>query len=147
MPHHGEYEHVKEWLQDHDTDAINLLPPVQNTWYEVFHAEDVRLLWVNIMQSNGEAAALDVEMRWTIDGNVYFKGISAVSGTYYYVYRSVAPSTGGTDGLLIVVDTVNAAHGTDKRGLDFKVEARLTGVPGTNQRLYVLCVRETLEIT
>lgn len=138
---------VKRWLQDHDTDMVSETPPVQNTWYEVFHAEDVRLLWCDIIQTNDEAAAKDLEVRWTIDGNVYFDDVSLANGTYGYVFRGVTPSTGGTKGLTIGVGIFNAAYYIDKRGLDFKVEVRITSVPGTNQLLQGRCVRETLEIT
>ena len=147
MPHHGEYEHVKEWLQDHDSDVVDETPPVQNTWYENFDAEDVRLLFQQIYQKNDETAAKDLEIRWTIDGNVYFTAVAALDGTYYYVFREGAASSGGTDGLGTSTINYNAGIRTDKRGLDFKVEVRMTSVPGTNQRLLSNCVRETLEVT
>ena len=147
MPHHGEYQHVKEWLQDHDSAVVDERPPVQNTWYEVFHDQDVRILWCRIYQKNDEAAAKDVEITWTIDGNVYFVSTSLDDNTWEYVYRSVIPSGGGTAGLTIDTTLRNAAYSIDKRGLDFKVEVRMTSVPGTNQRLECMCVYETLEVT
>ena len=147
MPHHGEYEHVKEWLQDHDTDQVFEIPPIQNTWYEVFHAQDVRLLWCTLYQSNTENAAKDIEVRWTIDGNVYFVSVSLADATRNWVYRTYDISAGGTAGLVSVVPTQNAAFYTDKRGLSFKVEVRMTSLPGTAQQLQCRCVRETLEVT
>lgn len=147
MPHHGEYEHVKEWLQDPDTDVVDETPPVQNTWYEVFDAEDVRLLWCVIRQDNDETAAKDIEVRWTIDGNVYLEQVGLNDATSMWVWRDHDPSVGGTGGLSSSTSIFNAAYYTDKRGLDFKVEVRITSVPGTNQRLRCWCVRETLEVT
>lgn len=138
---------IKYWLQDHDTDYLLQIPPVQNTWYTVFDAEDVRLLWCVIMQLNDEAAAKDLEIRWTCDGTVYFKFLAATNLTNYWIYRTEEPSTGGTDGLSLSGVAVNAAFYADKRALSFKVEARMISVPGTNQQLRCKCVRETLEQT
>ena len=147
MPHHGQYQHVKEWLQDHDSDIVDETPPVQNTWYEVFHAQDVRLLWCCVNQNNDELAAKDVEVRWTIDGNVYLTSDALDDLTNYFYYRYIFPSLGGTQGLKTQTPEINVARYLDKRGLDFKVEVRMTSVPGTNQRLRCWCVRETLEVT
>lgn len=138
---------VKRWLQDHDTDEVDVSPPDQNTWYELFDAEDVRLIWHTIYQSNTETAAKDVEVRWTIDGNVYLGTVSLPDSTYYHAYREDAASAGGTGGLALVAALSNAGKYVDKRGLDFKVEVRMTAVPGTAQRLRSRAVRETLEIT
>jgi len=147
MPHHGEYEHVKEWLQDHDTDVVNEVPPVQNTWYEVFDAEDVRLLWCHIFQTNDENAAKDIEVRWTIDGNVYFVAVALDDNTVNFIFRNRSPSSVGVAGLTATATESNAALNVDKRGLSFKVEIRMTSLPGTNQLLRCYCVRETLEVT
>jgi len=147
MPHHGQYQHVKEWLQDHDTDVVNEAPPVQNTWYEAFDAEDVRLLWCLIFQSNDETAAKDVEVRWIIDGTTYFVSTSLINNSNHHIFRYYLPSAAGTDGLLVSAAPRSAVHYMDKRGLDFKVEIRMTSVPGTNQILRGWCVRETLEVT
>ena len=132
---------------DHDTDVQSLAPPVQNTWYEVFHAYDVRLLWCTVTQANDETAAKDIEVRWTIDGNVYLGIGNCASASPYYVFRRLLPSAGGTAGLIILAGTQNAAYGVDKRGQDFKVEVRITSALGTNQTLICRCVRETLELT
>lgn len=138
---------IKRWLQDHDTDEVSEAPPVQNTWYEVFHAEDVRLIWCEIYQENDEVVAKIVQTRWTIDGNIYFDSHSIPSGTTYFIYRNREPSTGGTLGLSTVTAEYTAARFDHKRGLDFKVEVRTTEAPGTNQILRCRCVRETEEIT
>jgi len=138
---------VKEWLRDHDTDVVDESPPIQNTWYEVFDAEDVRLIWCWIYQSHTEAAAQDVEVRWTIDGTVYLASVSLDDSTANFIYRTNAPSAGGTGGLVAVATLQNAGYHVDKRGLSFKVEVRMTSVPGTAQLLRCRCVRETLEVT
>jgi len=138
---------IKRWLQDHDTDFLNQTPVVQNTWYEVFHAQDVRLLYCVVNQINDETLVKLVEVRWTIDGNVYLIAYNNDNNTLRWINRDHAPSTGGTDGLDGGATARNAAMYVDKRGLDFKVEIRMTGVPGTNQILQCWCVRETLEVT
>lgn len=132
---------------DHDTDALNAAPPVQNTWYEIFDAEDVRLIWCVVWQTNDETAAKDVEVRWTIDGNVYFTSDSLANNTNEFYYRAWAASAVGTAGLTGTTTQHNAGWDVDKRGQSFKVEVRMTSVPGTNQTLRVRCVRETLELT
>lgn len=137
----------KYWLRDHDSDVVDENPPDQNQWYEVFHAQDVRLLWCQIYQTNTEVAAKDIEVRWTIDGNVYLSTVALDDATTNYVYRHHTPSTGGTLGLQSGAGVVNAGYNVDKRGLDFKVEVRMIGVPGTAQQLLCRCVRETLEVT
>ena len=138
---------VKYHYMDHDTEQLLEAPPVQNQWYEVFHDEDVRLLACTIHQKNDEIAVKDVEIRWTIDGNVYFCSIPMDDDTIIFVYRTLDPSTGGTAGLYQTVLWANASFYEDKRGLDFKVEVRMTSVPGTNQSLLCRCVKETLELT
>jgi len=132
---------------DHDSDVVDMIPPVQNTWYEVFRAYDVRLLWCQIYQTNDEAAIKDIEVRWTIDGTVYFVTVPLASATFSFVYRAANASAGGTSGLTISATDVSAARYVDKRGQDFKVEVRITSALGTNQRLMCRCVRETLELT
>jgi len=133
--------------RDHDTDYLNQAPPVQNQWYTVFAAEDVRLLLCFIRQTNTEAAAKEIQIRWTIDGKVYFGAVTASNNTLYYVFRNEQPSNAGTAGLSIATAWRNACFYVDKRGINFKVEVRLTSVLGTNQILNCWCVRETLEPT
>lgn len=138
---------IKYAYMDYDTDVVDEEPPVQNTWYEVFDAEDVRLLLVNIRQDNDETDAKTVEMRWTIDGNVYLGTRPLPDTTREYAYRSYQPSTLGTLGITISGTALNAMRNLDKRGHAFKVEVRITDVPGTNQRLRCWAIRETLEET
>jgi hypothetical protein len=138
---------VKYAYLDHDTDVQDLAPPVLNQWYTVFDADDVRLLWCEVIQSNTEAAAKNIEVKWTIDGTVYFCTVAANSGTSYLVYRSTLASAGGTSGLWFAATSFNAAYYVDKRGQDFKVEVRIVSALGTAQTLTGRCVRETLEQT
>jgi len=132
---------------DHDTEMVDLAPPEQNDWYEVFTDEDVRLLLCVVRQTNTEAAAKTIEIRWTLDGNVYLGSVSAANNTLCYVYRNHVPSTGGTLGLSIDTSWRNACFYVDKRGINFKVEVRITSALGTNQTLLCRCMRETLEST
>ena len=138
---------VKYHYQDHDTDLVSEAPPVQNTWYEAFDAEDVRLIWCQIFQSNDEAAAKDVEVRWTIDGTAYVLTYSLANQAAALVFRDYQPAPAGLQASLITTLWRNAGGYVDKRGHSFKVEIRMTAVPGTNQTLICRCVRETLEET
>lgn len=133
----------KYHYQDHDSDRIAPTPPVLNTWYELFDAEDVRLLFHHIIQTNDEAVAKTCEMRWTIDGNVYLRSQNLNSGQDYFIYRTEAISTAGAP-IYASTSTVNAGYNTCKRGLSFKVEVRITAALGTNQTLISQTVRETL---
>lgn len=138
---------AKFHYDDHDTYRVNEAPPVQNTWYEAFDEEDVRHIWCTVYQTNDESAAKDVEVRWTIDGNVYFESLSIADNTTMYVYRDRVPSVGGTAGLVISASKLNAAFYTDKRGKSYKVEVRITSVVGTNQVLRSDNVIETEDLT
>ena len=137
----------KYWLMDHDAAAIFENPPEKDTWYEVFHAYDVRLIWCVVLQSNQETNSHNLEVRWTIDGNVYLDQFSAGNNVAYYIFRNYNPSLGGTLGLEADDEPKNAAFYVDKRGLDFKVEVRDTDANDTNQILQASCVYETLEET
>lgn len=137
----------KRWLHDYDTDVVDETPPIQNTWYEVFDAEDVRLIYCKIYQSNDPTNARNIHVRWTIDGTVYYGGVNAANDTQYYVFRNYEPSTGGTLGLGVDVVLRNGAYYTDKRGLEFKVEVMTPDAVLAGARLLCYAVRETLEIT
>jgi len=132
---------------DHDSDYVAQIPPVQNVWYEVFHAYDVRLIWCTVFQLNDETAAKNIEVRWTIDGNVYVAPFSLAHNTYEWIFRTFERSLDAPPGLYHSAIRYNAAYFVDKRGQDFKVEIRITSALGTNQALYCWCVRETLELT
>lgn len=138
---------LPRWLQDLDTQEVSEAPPTLNQWYPVFDDEDVRHLWCVVIQTNDEAAAKQLQIRWTIDGNVYFLQWNANNNTYYYIYRNFAPSAAGTAGLSSSTSRLNAGDQVDKRGLAYKVEVRQTGAIGTNQTLLCDCVIETLELT
>lgn len=132
---------------DHDSDVVDVSPPTQNLWYEVFHAEDVRLLYCYIFQINTDLTPKQVQVRWTIDGNVYWNNFACVNNTPYWVFRVALPSLAGTQGLDFGASPANACFYICKRGQDFKVEVMMSSVPGANQRLGCYCVRETLEPT
>jgi uncharacterized protein YbaR (Trm112 family) len=138
---------VKYAYKDHDTAQQWLTPPVLNQWYTIFNDIDVRLLWCEVRQVNTEAAVKTVEVKWTIDNNVYFMSQDLTSNTIYEVYRTTYPSTGGTNGLFGSGGTVNGVFYCDKRGQSFKVEVRITTALGTAQDLRCRCVYETLEVT
>lgn len=138
---------ASRWLQDHDADMILQQPPVQNQWYIVFDADDVRLLWCTYTQMNDEVAAKNIQFRWTIDGNVYLGTFNLASGAVEFVFRNGLPIVHPLGTLESIVNRVNGAYYVSKCGLHFKVEVRITSALGTNQMLYCSCVRETLEVT
>jgi hypothetical protein len=138
---------VKYHYQDHDTDVVSQTPPVQNTWYTAFEADDVRLLYCRVYQKNDEGVAKNVEVRWTIDGTVYLVDWWLSDDFPMWLHREYAPSAGGTAGLVAELTRVLAMYYTSKRGQSVKCEIRMTAAPGTNQTLTMHCVRETLEET
>ena len=143
----GHVAQVKYHYQDHLTDHLSQAPPVRNTWYTVFDAEDVRLLWCKISHVNTEELAADLEIRWTIDTNVYTLAIAGATwATPYSIWRR-CPDLGSAEELYADATEKNAAYTVDKRGKAFKVEIRMTSVPLTNPELHCWCVRETLEAT
>lgn len=137
----------KYWLQDHDSDIIQEAPPTVNVWYTLFDDEDVRLLEMFVQQINEEEENKTLQVRWTIDGNVYFVEIDAANTTEYYVFRNLIPSLGGTLGLSSSSNQNRAFIDDFKCGLSFKVEVRIITAVGTNQALNSLAVHETLEVT
>ena len=140
-------EQVKYHYEDQPPSVVNEAPPVQNTWYPGTDDEDVRHIWCVVYQKNDEAAAKDVEIRWTIDGNVYLKAFSLTDGTNTWIFKNREPSAAGTTGLATLNTSINAGGYADKRGQAYKTEIRMTGAPGTNQTLSMWDVYETLEET
>jgi len=138
---------AKYHYRDHDSIRVIVAPPIQNQWYTVLDAHDVRLLWCVTYQNNDDLAAKDIEVRWTIDGNVYLGTVSLPNITYRYWFRYWPLSAGGTGGLLSTLGDINPAYYVDKRGIDFKIEFRMTSVPGTNQSMRIIVTYETLELT
>jgi hypothetical protein len=137
----------KYHYQDYDTDIVNAAPPVQNQWYPVFEADDVRLLFCAVQADDLLAAGSDIEVRWTCDGNVYGIYKEADSGTQYYIYRNKYTGSATTGLAADSSDNLNAAKYTDKRALHFKVEVRKTNACLATDTLQAWCVRETLEET
>lgn len=132
---------------DHDTAVQDLTPPVLNQWYTIADEEDVRAIYCKVLQSNDEAAAKDIEFRWTLDGTVYFTSFSLPNTTWYSIMRDYTPSLGGISGIIWAAAAFNAALYADKRAQSFKVEFRITSALGTNQRLLGYFIYETLEQT
>lgn len=128
---------------DNDTDNETLAPPVLNAWNEVFDALDVALLYCSIYQQNDESAAKNIEVRWTIDGNVYLVSVAANHATNYYIFRNAVPSGVGTAGLQADTNMRMSAFDAPKHGQSFKVEFRITSAPGTNEAMICYCVKET----
>lgn len=138
---------IKYAYEDHDAYVVEETPPIQNQWYTVFDEEDVRHLWCRVYQTNDGAAAKNIEVKWTIDGHVYFGSASVPNDSARWIYRNYLPSAGGTQGLSFNGNAFMAAYYTDKRGHSYKVEVRITSALGVNQLMYCECVIETLEET
>jgi hypothetical protein len=138
---------IINFLQDHETEEQVKTPPTINVWYTLLDDDDVKLNWFAIIQANDEHSSLDVEIKVTIDGNVYLGAFSADDGTMYYLFKSnvlaAAPNTidKSTD--------FSEANGqaTPKYGLHMKIEYRVVSAVGTNQALSAWADYETLEAT
>jgi hypothetical protein len=132
---------------DHDTAYIHITPPIQNQWYTVAHVYDLRELLFAVACDDDEGTEPSVEVRWTIDGNVYFTTLNTVTDVLRYVMRDIFPSTGGTLGLSERGYVAGDTQYDNKRGLDGLFEIRTLGVPGTNAFLDGYLLYETLEVT
>lgn len=143
MPHHGQYEHVKEHYLKQPIAVVSESPPVQNTWYVLLDTTlDVRLLSVCITQTHTEAAALMLEVRWISDGIVQSTGVNADDDTIYHVHQDY-----DSDQLATNTAFRQAGYYTDVRRQSLRLEVRMTGVPGTAQTLEAWAQYETLETT
>ena len=138
---------TKYAYQHHEPGTVDMFPPVQNVWYTCLDADDCRFLWCYISQDNTGAVAKNMQVRWTIDGFVYYTAWLLASATATWIYRNWLPSAGGTQGLSLTTTRYNAAYELDKRGHSIKVEVRMTDAPGVAQRLFMRCEAETLEVT
>ena len=137
----------KYWLMDHDPAYIDVSPPVQNTWYEVYHAYDVRQLFMSILYYDDEETGASFEVRWTCDGNIYIIQDTIENDTQEYIYKNKLPS-GGNDELSVDREPSEGRMPyRDKRAQDFKVEIRITSAIGTNAHLIGHALYETLEET
>jgi hypothetical protein len=137
----------KYWLQDHDIAIITKIPPVLNTWYTVIDVDDVRLIEFYILQSNNETAAKDVEVRWTLDGQVYLISVSVPDTFPIYINKNMVGSNGGTSGLSLNPVEISANLFDFVCALHAKLEVRLTSAAGTAQLLGAVCKYETFEET
>ena len=104
---------------------------LQNVWKTVLGFQEVsapvRLLYVSVTHDSVEAAVGDVECRITVDGVELTGTVTQNDSTWYYWYLTPIGNavTGGTT-------IYNVGYYSDFRGLDVKVEFRITSVPGTD---------------
>ena len=138
---------TKFMYKDHEAAQRICFPPTSMVNYEVFHAEDVRLIWCTVMQSNDENASKVLVITWTIDGNTYTTSFDALSGTTYYIYRHPDVETSGSALQTVPTTLTNAAYYVDKRGQDFKVEVMFADAVGTMQMVICTCAYQTLDVT
>lgn len=122
-------------------------PPVQNTWYEVFHHYDCRLRLFLIAHDNTGSVAKTIEVRWTVDSHILtgnFTNMTAGSGEY--VYSDVINPEGGAYTQLGKNSSMYIFGGNiDLRAKDFKAEMRITSSPGVDQYIEAVASVETLE--
>jgi hypothetical protein len=132
---------------DHDPPHLVQVPPVINTWYQLYHDYDVRQLLMSALYRDDEETGATIEVRWTCDGNIYVSSVDADDQIQYYIYKTKYNS--------VEIQPLNDDFGPggykglyrDKRAQDFKVEVRVTTAVGTNARLEAWALYETLEVT
>lgn len=111
---------------EHQQDALlNQAAPVQNTWYTVLDTTELcRLISACVeVQTTGET----LEMRITIDNDIYTGSIAAVAGSHYLAYLFLY-STGA---ILTLATTANIAWKAFLlEGRSIKVEVRKTTAAG-----------------
>ena len=132
---------------DHDTAVFFIAPPVLNQWYNVLTANDVRILSFMFDHINVEVANMDIEVRWTLDGNVYLLTANVASTTNEWVYRTTFQSGTGNELALSAVECAAMLKLLDKRAQSASLDIRITSALGTNQTLEAMCTYETLEPT
>lgn len=113
-------------------------PPEQNTWYTLLDDELVRLIYVNMYQTSLEAAAIDVESRWTIDGVVLLGDDSLADDTNVYVHKYCESNLGENPTLELTISEtlINSAGYVALIGHEVKLEYRITSIPQTIQVLW-----------
>ncbi len=131
--------------------GAGVAPPVQNTWYPIKLLDGlgadldikapIRVIYFSMKHDNTDSSALTINMRVTIDGNVYTAVADAAGAdnTVYYFY--VDPTA---DALLSTTTVFNTAYYEALVGNSLKVEVRMTGVPGTAEKLYGWCQFEIM---
>ena len=75
---------ASKYVPEHKPGAyLNQSSPVQNTWYTVLDTtRNVRIIHIGYrVNTTGET----LEMRLTLDGNVFSNTINATAGSWYYV--------------------------------------------------------------
>jgi len=134
------------WM-DHDPAYLEQ-HPAQNTWYTVLEDEDFRGKIFAVMQYNDDMDNMTLEVRWTLDGNVYLRSMTIPYNTQYYIYKNKYPST-ETNSIVETTDFENMVEGgQEKFALSAKLEIRMTSAPfGAGDLLYAWCLYETLEET
>jgi hypothetical protein len=138
---------AKYWLKDHDTAYLNEVAPIKNQWYTVLQAQDVRILTFAFMETDLLAQGCEIEVRWTLDGNIYLYSSDFSSGTQIYISRTKYPSIVGGLAASTGVKVLAMLNTIDKRALDAKLEVRIISDTLPTDILNAWCVYETLEVT
>ncbi len=115
------------------------ITPVQNTWYTVLNAKNVRIKSIQLKQSNDEAAAKTLAIRGAVDGNAIAASSSAPANNVWL-----------NQGLSGVVDSFpasvrEAAYYVSLDAKSATVEIEITSALGTNQLLFASVQYEQLE--
>lgn len=114
---------------------LDQTPVVQNTWYTVLEAEDVRVPYITIMHDNTDNVAKEVEIRLTLDGSVYTITWTLADNTWNWIHCLAQSDAFGNSATPRPAGANDDDHGLEIFAHDFKYEIRMTAVPGTNEVL------------
>jgi len=117
-------------------------PPVVNVWYTVIDEVDVDVMWLALRQNNGDAAAKNIEVRFTVDGVVYQTTFSVPHDADQYIYRQAYRSIDAIPGLAMGATLRNAGYTKGWKAQAFKFEVRITSPLGTDQAIRARAVAD-----
>jgi len=100
-----------------------ITPPVQNTWYTILDTtNNVHIYMLNVaINTTGET----LQLRMTIDGQVWTRNFTATAGIYYYILHGI------DEPLFSSYD--NDMNGRDFEAKSIKIEVRKTTANGVGQ--------------
>lgn len=122
--------------------AYNINMPTINVWYEACDLSGgLKVNYIRAEQDNDALAAINIEVRATIDGIVCGTGVWApANGTAQYLY--LAPAA---DALAVQAALINAKHDDSLECHAIKIEIRTTQAVGAGTDLYIFAQYEEKE--
>jgi len=122
----------KESIEHQAAAVLTQAPPISGTWYIILDTVlKARLYWIWIRQNNDDTTARDIEVRITIDGEVFVGAVALANNTPNYAYMEGLPNGVDFGAALFMVCRYDAAEGKS-----CMVEMRTTSVVGTNLALH-----------